>query len=263
MATSVSDIYRKYRKLNIPPIIEALGAGALATTGGMLAWNPIVDTIMSLGRRPAKAMGLTEGNLDEIEYKLKNNAGYSKFIPAAFGAALAAGTAGLSWRANKEYGGMLDRSAPWKPLSDSTHRGGNVVEMSKDAALNELSAGFDFENMDTSKRIDSSQADWLFSDAHLSPYARNMGTAIVNNAVNQSGVSNPTMGNIIDSAVDKFNNKLSFAGLAEVGVRSVVANGMANMFASALGSMTGLSHATQRNIVEAGTWAGAINALIN
>ena len=70
------------------------------------------------------------------------------------------------------------------------------------------------------------------------------------------------MGGIFDSAMDKLDKKLSFQGLAKAGVRTVVANSVANLFTSALDTMVGLSPEAQRTIIDTGTWAGAISAIL-
>lgn len=71
-----------------------------------------------------------------------------------------------------------------------------------------------------------------------SAYAQNLGTAILN-AVPTTGF-NTTLGNVYDSAVNKFDKKLSFTGLSGSALKGVIAGSMAGMFTDVVGAMAGL-----------------------
>lgn len=71
-----------------------------------------------------------------------------------------------------------------------------------------------------------------------SSYAQNLGMSIIN-AAPTTGFRT-TLGDIHDSALNKFQKKLSFSGLAEGAVKGYVAGGMANMFTDVVGAMAGL-----------------------
>ena len=268
MSFPISEWWTKYKSLGIPPWLEALALGGATFVGGKLLWHPVANTVMSLAKAPAKAMGVSPEEMAEVEDRLHNDPKYKTYIPAAMAALVASGHLGFSARGNERYYGLLQHDAPVRPtMGDKKHTWKqNAPDGSMDvtASFDDMSSGFTlFNDMDTGRRIDGDRANDLFRDPMMTPYARNMGTAIVNNAMNNSGVGNPTLGNIFDSAADKFRKKLTFGGLAEIGVKTVIANSMANLFASALGTMTGISPATQDKIVQAGTWAGAINAIMN
>ena len=263
MSKPISNAWAKYKSLGVPPILET----ALLAGGGWWAtkkmWNPIANTIMSLARFPAKKLGITEEELKEADRKLHEDPLYKKWIPIGVATLLAGGKTALDWRSNERFGGLFGHDA--KPTAAAMNPEHTWKQgMTKNESVDDWSNSFTLSNgQDMSQRCNMGGMTPLFQDPQLTPYSQNMGTAIINNAANMSGVSNPTLGNIFDSAVDKFKSKLTFGGLAEVGVKTVIANSMANLFTSALGTMTDLSPATQQRLVDMGTWAGAINAIMN
>lgn len=264
MAKSISDIWTKYKELGIPPILETalLGLGGWGAT--RLLWDPIVNTTISLSRLPSKAFGVTPQQLAEAERKLKTEPLWRKWIPIGVAGLLAGGKTAFDWRSNERYGGLFGHDAEPVPMSPSSKYIWKQDGMTKNESFDDMSNGFVLNNgQDLNRQCSLGGMAPLFQDPHLTPYSQCMGTAIINNAANTAGVSNPTLGNILDSAVDKFKSKLTFAGLAEVGVKTVIANSMANLFTSALGTMTDLAPATQQRLVDIGTWAGAINAIMD
>lgn len=69
-------------------------------------------------------------------------------------------------------------------------------------------------------------------------YAINLGSSILN-AAPTTGF-NTTLGNVYDSALNKFDKKLSFQGLAGSAVKGVIAGSLAGMFTDVCGAMAGL-----------------------
>ena len=95
------------------------------------------------------------------------------------------------------------------------------------------------------------------------PGARLSGIAIVNDAAIREKTRTPTLGGIFDSAVDKIGKKLSLGGVIDVGIKTAVANGASRLLTGAIGAMCGLSPSTREKLIDAGTWAGAVTAILN
>lgn len=263
MSTPISEAFRKYKSLGIPPALETLALAAAAYGGTRALWHPMADTVMSLARMPMRHMGMSDQDIQQASDNLHSDPLYRKWIPAGMAAILAGVKTGFDWRGNERFGGLFKHDAKPVAFTPST-RYTWKQPMIKNESYDELTNSYTLYNgQDMTQRINADGMVQLFQDPNLTPYAMNMGTAIVNNAINNAGVNNPTLGNVFDSAMDKFQKKLSFGGLAEIGAKTVIANSMANLFTSALGTMTDLSPETRQNLVDLGTWAGAINAIVN
>jgi hypothetical protein len=260
-----------YQSVVPNPAAQALLAGGALYGLSRLAWNPIVNTIRSLARVPGKAMsGLSDEEWDEAMDELESNSKYKKWVPVAIGGLAAAGSFLPSFKANKQYWGL----GQWNPRTSYYHRDKNQLGFNsglpKAGSVQKCAEDlFSFDGyvpaVDFSQTVNTRNAVDLFTnDPFLKnhQYAKNMATAIVADAANRTGTNNTTLGTVFDSAVNKIENKLSFSGLAEVGVKTVLANAGARLFTGALGAMTGLSPESQRTLIDAGTWAGAITAIL-
>lgn len=260
-----------YQSVVPNPAAQALLAGGALYGLSRLAWNPIVNTIRSIARVPGKAAGgLTDDEWDEAMDELESNSKYKKWVPVAIGGLAAAGSFLPSFKANKQYWGF----GKWNPQTSYYHNNENQLGFNsgikKAGSLQKTAEDmFAFDGyvpaVDFSQAVNARNAVDLFTnDPFLQnhQYAKNMGTAIIADAANRTGANNTTLGNIFDSAVNKIENKLSLSGLAEVGVKTVLSNATARLFTGALGAMTGLSPDNQRALIDAGTWAGAITAIL-
>lgn len=284
----VSRALQAYQKAVPSPLLHAalLGAGAYGLT--RLGWKPIVETTRSLARVPGRALaGMSDQDWDAAMDELGSDPSFGRWIPAAIGALAAGGTLAAHYRPNKQYGGLLswnantkyyqnpaerflapDTSNQFTPLSAREDHW--VKLLRKTGSLDKTADspylyGNYVPTTDFSKALNAvSAVDLFVNDPYLQNqnYVRNLGTSIITNAAQREGTSRPTLGSVFDSAVDKIDKKLSFEGLASVGVKSLVANSAARLFTSALGAMTDLDPKARQNIIDAGTWAGAITAIL-
>lgn len=71
------------------------------------------------------------------------------------------------------------------------------------------------------------------------PYARNLGTSIVT-AINPISGHLPTLGNLYDSAQNKFDTKLSLGGMIGTGTKAIISAGLAGMFTDVVGTALGM-----------------------
>ena len=289
----ISSSWATYKKAVPSPMLSAVLLGAGAYGISRLAWNPITDTVRSLARYPGKKLsGMTNAEWDEAMDSLKHESKYRKWIPAALGAAVGAGALASSYRGNREYRGLIGwdenynytgiPGAGYKPpdfskeanesfLYDSFNHSPDVTQRMNatrsDALFNPSPVTHSnyMNDIDFSRTINATKSNDLFTnDPHLqnNTYVRHMGSAIINNAAINAGTQRPTLGNVFDSAADKISTKLSFGGLASIGVKSVISNATARLFTGALGAMTSIGPEAQRNIVDAGTWAGTVISIL-
>lgn len=275
---AISRGVQTYRKIVPFPAAQALLLGGLTYGIGRFAWDPIVETIRSLARIPGRKLGqMTDREWDEAMDELKNDSSYRRWVPAILGAIAAGTSAGFTYTPNAKYYGMFSWN-PQRKFDQKTYdkkigeyaatlphtwfpKTGSLCKKADD--LFEYT-GY-VPDMDWSQIINARQAQSLFTnDPFLQnePYARNLGTAIVSNAAIQQHTNTPTLGGVFDSAVDKINKKLTFGGLMNVGVKSVISNATARLFTDVLGKMTTISPETQQNLIDAGTWAGTIAAIL-
>ena len=240
------------RKVIPNPLVAGLGLGAVGAGVGYGLWRNIVNTGGSLGRWPIKKMtGMTDEEYDEAMEELKQDKRYRWILPTALGGLL--GGSYLYWRYNpkQEGKGLLS----WSSKTASLHKEADEL----------FSYGGYVPQIDFSQVVNARQAKSLFTnDPNLQndPYVKNTGLAIINDATNRAGYMNPTLGNIYDSAADKMRKKLTWQGVAGVAANTMIANATAHLFTSALGAVVPLSDNMKRNLIDAGTWAGAIHSIL-
>ena len=278
-STPIATAVQAWRKVAPSPAAQALLLGGGTYLLSRLAWNPVVETIRSLGRIPGKALSkMTDAEWAQAMAELKADPAYRKWLPIALGGSAALASTGLTWAPNREYFGQFSWDAPVTFDADTSNKKWReYLRLHPDRYANKTASlhkraddMFEYTgyvpDIDLSQVINARNAQSLFTnDPFLQndAYVKNMGTAIVANAAIQQHTNKPTLGGVFDSAVDKIENKLTFGGLAEVGVKSVIANATARMFTNVLGKMVSMSPETQRNLVDAGTWAGTISAILH
>ena len=91
-------------------------------------------------------------------------------------------------------------------------------------------------------------------------YERNLGTSIIMGAPAYGGQT--TLGGIYDSAVNKFDKKLSFNGLAGSAIKGAVAGGLAGMFTDALGAVVGMPDPLRRSVANTVGFAKAMTTIL-
>jgi len=239
-------------------------AGGLGLAGAGLTlgtWENIIQTGGSLGRYPIRKMtGMTDDEYDEAMNELSFDNRYRFIIPAAVGSILAGGYLASKYNPYMEGKGLKS----WTPKVD--YSAGATKKASLDKVADELwSYGGYVPEIDFSKVINARDAKSMFTNAvdlKDDPYVRNSGVAIISDASNRAGYANPTLGNIYDSARDKFKQKLSFNGLHDIALTTMIANASAHLFTGALGAVMPLSSATRRTIQDSATWGAAITSIL-
>jgi hypothetical protein len=203
------------------------------------------------GVSSVKAADPTNEEYDAAMEELASDNRYRWIIPAAIGTILGGGYLGLRYNPNLEGKGLTK----WIPKAASLNKEADEL----------WSYGGYVPKIDFSQTINARDAKSMFTnDPRLrdDPYVRNSGLSIINSAVNNAGYVNPTLGNIYDSARDKTQSKLSWAGVTNVAANTMLANATAHLFTSAIGAVVPLSDDAKRTIIDAGTWAAAITSIL-
>lgn len=261
-----------YREHGPSPLVTSLLLAAGVYGFGRLAWGPFVETARSLGR-PIGSRMLGEGKEGKEQWNLamdnlKERSDLRYKVPLMIAAASLIPSLYFMASPAREKLGLLDWNAPQSPdfVQDYLDVPKGEPEIAKPLSKSSSFVEDSYVgNIDWNRKVNSGMAVGLFNkDPFLaeSDYTRHMGTAIINNAALQNHTSSPTLGNIFDSAVSKIENKMTFEGVAKVGLKTAVANTAARLFTGALGAVCDLSPAAQQTLVDAGTWAGAMKAIL-
>lgn len=254
----LSTISDWWRGIGGNPLLAGLGIGAATAGAAYALTGPMAETGKALGRpvvvpllagfNPARfgeANETWESGMDNFQYDTKRRLGMVGLLGGlGLGASLYA-----AYNPAKRYGGLLGDDTPF----------------GKSASFNPDTNTFDepayLKDIDWSSPIRTDVARDLMRDPLLQgTYAGLAGTAIVNAAAD--GDLYTTAGRVYDVARDKLDTHLSFGGVARAATRAVIANAGARMLAGALDSVCGLPKQSRDALVSAGTWAGAISAIL-
>lgn len=252
-----------WKQHGLNPLGTAALLGAIVYGKNRAMWGPSVELLRSLGRPIGSRVLGSDDEWNASMDRLRDDSSYKTWLPMALGLMAAGGAAGLMYRPGEEAGGLLEWDAKSKPMRTVKYVDPNVRLMGKTASY--LTDSY-VQDLDWAKPVDSRVAKALFTNdprVQNDAYARNMGLSIVNSAVNASGSLHPSLGNVFDSALDKFEKKVTWSGMADVAVKSAVANTAARLFTGALGAVCGMGDKTRQALVDAGTWAGAITSILD
>ena len=266
-------LYKAYTSRIKSPLVSAGIVGVLSYLGGRLGSNQLLNAGMALAQPYLNS--LSPEARAEVEDKIANfmaNGGSHK-IGLATGVLGTLLTAGVAYDPAKgSLGGLLDRNAPASQLGRHqrvsnramAYRGFYKKSSFQSSSMDEHESIV--SDIDWYKPINAQRVNNFFNgDPHLvqEPYIRNLGCSIVNNAAISQHTNQPTLGGVFDSAISKLDKKLTLGGLADVATKTVIANAGARLFTGALNTMCDLSPSTQANLISAGTWAGAIKAILD
>lgn len=247
------------------PLLRALVYGGAAYGASHLLWGPIVDTIKTLGRPFRRFADMSEAEWEQALENAKQDSSLQYKIPLIIGGLTAATPLAMNYRPTYE----LDQLWSDNP-TPRLHNGNRYsFAQSYSAPMDKKESLYEYDgyvsNIDFSQSINTPSALSLFSnDPFLAKqdYTRNLGTSILVDANNKTPGNYTTLGNIFDSAADKIDTKLSLQGVVNTGVKAVVSNGIAKLFTTAVDAVVGLDDKTKQNLIDAGTWAGTISAIL-
>lgn len=222
----LSNFTKKYQKFTGSPLGQAAMLGAVTVPIAYLLKNPIYRMIRGYGMARAKNSDQAMRIYNDMNQHA--NSWWGKWgAPLVVGSILPMASLAMNFDPSAKGLGLTS----WNPYK-------------KEASLNKTASMWQSQynptaNLSTPVNpqhlVNIIRSNPLLKD---DPYAMNLGASILN-AAPATGF-NTTLGNVYDSAVTKFNKKLSFEGLAGTAIKSVAAGSLAGMFTDVCGAMAGL-----------------------
>lgn len=225
-------------KYSMPAIQRALYNSALAATGR--ADDP-------------KAIAQSEA----IIQQQKNNKMLTKGVPIAIGSVLGLLSLAGNINFNKQWNGLLSWNAKDKATGIVKTQALNKQASFWQSIGYQPSCKFD-QPIDTQAVYDIFKTNPVIRD---NSYVRNFGTSIVA-AAPMTNYNNTTLGGLYDSAVNKFQNKLTLHGVAKQGVKSVVAGSLAGLFTDTIGTVMGLPSSVRAPITKSVSLGSALYSIL-
>lgn len=289
MSNILSDIYKTYQKYVPTPLHQSFLVGGLTVPAVYLANKFMYNRLKRLAQDPRAAMlaGLTPQQAYQSLQQMQNSTFNKHVVPWLAGALAFAASAAPNvdfkspyWGLTKWYPRSKDLSeSPEKDTSEKTAQLGDVdqkgvpqgfpsqEELKKDAVLKKYASlwgeqpyqpTFDFHT----PIVQRNAVDLFANNPYIKEqdYERNLGTSIIMGAPAYGGQT--TLGGIYDSAVNKFDKKLSLQGLAGSAIKGAVAGGLAGMFTDALGAVVGMPDPLRRSVANTVGFAKAMTTIL-
>lgn len=224
----LSRFTKNYQKVTGSPLGQAALFGAITLPVSYALKNPVYRMIRSIGVRNAKNQEQAQAAYNDMNQYA--NSWVGKWVaPGVVGSIVPL----VSLAMNTDFDSKNLGWTSWKPQP-----------LTKKQSLNKKSGLWQAQYNPTSNfntPVNPTYLTGLIRGNPVlqdSPYAMNLGASILN-AAPATGF-NTTLGNIYDSALNKFDKKLSFEGLTGSAIKGVVAGSLAGMFTDVCGAMAGL-----------------------
>ena len=257
----LSSIYKKYQKAIPSPLHQSLLLGGLTVPAMYMANKFIYNRMKRLAQDPRAAMlaGLTPQQAQESLQEMQNSTFNKHVVPWLAGALMFTASAAPNVDFESPYWGLTK----WYPRD-----GKPAKNVTKTSALQKYASlwgdqgyqpSFDF----STPVLQRTAVDLFANNPYIKEqdYQRNLGTSIIMGAPAYGGQT--TLGNIYDSAVNKFDKKLSLHGLAGSAIKGAVAGGLAGMFTDALGAVVGMPDPLRRSVANTVGFAKAMTTILS
>lgn len=249
----IAKFVKLYQTVTINPLVHA----ALLTWGTSHLAKKAIPKIQKLVQKAAltatgkaddpKAIQQAQTIAQQQAQLMKNN----PWIPWGFGAIVGALNLAGNTNFNKQYNGWLS----WNPMD-------KTANLHKEASFWQsvgYQPNFKFNQVvDTQAVYDIFKTNPVLRD---DSYVRNFGTSIVA-AAPKIDYQNTTLGGIYDSAMNKFQNKLTLHGIAKQGVKSVVAGSLAGLFTDTVGTVMGLPASVRAPVTKSVSLGSALYSIL-
>lgn len=248
---AISNFVSKYQKKIPNPLYQALLLSAFTVPSAFLLKKPVYRALKRLARDPRISytfLGASPQQAQQDLHQLQQG-WFGKYgAPALLGATVPLASLAMnivpdapklgltSWnpKVNRKKQKKQEESNNKKGLSDFGYS-----SLSKTAMFQDL--GYQ-PQLDLTQSINRQQAlNMMNNNPYLlqqPSYARHLGTSIITAA--PSIGNQVSLGGIYDSAVNKFQNKLSFQGIGNKLVKGVVSGALAGMFTDVVGTAIGM-----------------------
>lgn len=267
----ISKINEKWHDLVPSPALRSLLYGTAAYAASRKLWNPLIDTIKVIGKPLRLFTGLSSADWDRAMEAARHNSDVKRKLPWIIGGLTFATPLALNYRTTYELDQLWSDNPTTRVYSPNKYVPSveGLKEEEEESGIEKQSGLFDIDgyesNIDFSKHINTPSALSMFTnDPYLAKqdYTRNLGVSIIADANNKSPGRLTTLGDIFDSAASKIDTKLSMNGLISTGVKAVVSNGLSKLFTTAIGTVVDLDDSTKQTLINTGTWAGTISAIL-
>lgn len=230
----LSNLTKRYQKFTGSPLGQAAMISAVTIPAAYFLKNPVYRMIRGYGMARAKTSDQAMQIYNDMNQHA--NSWWGKWgAPIVAGSILPMASLAMNFDPDAKGFGLTS----WNPYK-------------KEAGLNKTAGLWQSEynptaNLNTPVNpqhlTNMIRSNPLLQD---SPYAMNLGASILN-AAPSTGFTT-TLGNVYDSAFNKFDKKLSFQGLAGTALKSVAAGSLAGMFTDVCGAMAGLPASVMKPI---------------
>lgn len=256
MSNPIAKLYKAYKTVTINPAINSallgLGTWWLAKKSiPMIQQAAINASLAATGKsEDPRARAQMQRNA-----QLQRQTPYwSSTIPKAIGIATALLTLAGNTDFNKQWNGWFS----WNPKNRMQVK----ASLDKKASFWQsigYQPSFQFDQV-----INSNEVKQIFDQNPIlnsDRYAKNFGKSIIN-AAPTFNYGNTTLGSIYDSAVNKFQNKMTLHGVAKQGLKGLVSGALAGMFTDTLGTVMGLPSASRNTITKSVALGSALYSIL-
>ena len=255
----ISNLYKKYQSAVPSPLHQSLLVGGLTVPVMYLANKFMYNRLKRLAQDPRAAMlaGLTPREAQQSLQEMENSTFNKHVVPWLAGALAFSASAAPNVNFDAPYWGLTE----WYPKNKQEGET-KTAALKKYASLwgdEAYQPTFDFNT----PVLQRTAVDLFANNPYIQEqnYQRNLGTSIIMGAPAYGGQT--TLGNIYDSAVNKFDKKLSLSGLAGSAIKGTIAGGLAGMFTDALGAVVGMPDPLRRSIANTVGFAKAMITILS
>lgn len=247
---AISSFISKYQKKIPNPLYQALLLSAFTVPSAFLLKKPINRALKRAVRDPRISYTLLGASPQQAQQDIQTlqRGWFGKYgAPILLGSAIPLASLAMNIVPDAPKLGLTD----WNPKVDRKQKEKDKSEekeglsnfgaqpLQKVAMFQDI--GYQ-PQLDLSKSINRQQAIAMMNNnpylAQQPSYARHLGTSIITAA---PSIGNQVyLGGIYDSAVNKFQNKLSFQGIGSKVVKGVVSGALAGMFTDVVGTAIGM-----------------------
>lgn len=249
----IASVVQKYQRIVPSPAHQAAILLMAGIPIAYLANRPIVNIAKHVAADPrvAAVSGMSNREMLQGIQQMQNNWVGKHAVPLAIGSLPAVTATMLAMNSDAPYYNL----DTWKPTE-------------KTGRLEKLSSLWQTQGyqpvVDMSLPINrGTTMDIINNNPYMqqSSYQKNLGVSIIAGANNQGNLT--TLGSVYDSAVNKFDTKLSFQGVADKALKSTASGIMAGMFTDVIGSVMGMPQPMRRQVANSVGFGKALYQILN
>ena len=278
MGNIVSDIYRTYQKYVPNPLAQGAIFAGLSVPAVYLTQRIAYNRLKRLAQDPRAAMlaGMTPQQAQASLQQMQESTFFRHGLPWLAGAlAFTAGTV-PNLNFDKQGWGLTEwypKDLPKEGQKEDSKKDAPKQEQKTQQGITKNNSLYKMASLwgdqgyqpsfDFNTPIIKRDAISMFNDnpqVQQNDYARNLGTSILASAPAYGGQT--TLGSIYDSAVNKFDKKLSYEGLGKSALKGAIRGGLAGLFTDTIGAVFGVPDPLRRSIANSVGFGTAICSIL-